>query len=161
MVMRMQPPRRGTTPALARNVLGALMFLLAGTFSVGTVLAQTKPPSPAPADAASSQSPDWLRGRWTFDPSSCQTEIGPDYIASGLSNLRPHGNARVEAAFSTAGDEVVITVGRTLEGGPDNVPPPGSTVVIRRVADGLEVVSLQVPGQPSAPPPPGIQRHCS
>jgi hypothetical protein len=159
MIMRTQPSRRGTAPAPGQNVLGALVVLCASALLVGAAVAQTT--APAPSAAASSQSPDWLRGRWTLDPSTCQSEIGADYIASGLSKLRPHGNARVAAAFSAVGDEVVITVGRMLEGSPDNVPPPGSTVVIRRIADGLQIVRLQVPGQPNVPPPPGIQRHCS
>jgi hypothetical protein len=161
--MQMQPMRLGTTPTRARGVLGALVVLIASALFGGTVFAQTAAPAPAPvpppSGAASAQSPDWLRGRWTSNASFCETEIGADTIAS-FTQLRPQGDGRVEAAFSAVGDVVVITVRRTLEQG-SQTPPPDSIVVIRRVADGFQVIGLNIQGQPSVAPPPGIQRHCS
>jgi hypothetical protein len=157
MIMRTQPTRFGA----ARIVLGALAVLFASALPAGIVFAQTKAPAPAPvpppAGAASTQSPDWLRGRWMpADPAVCDAEIGPDYLASA--NQLRHG--RVEAAFATTGDFVVVTVGRTLEPGPA-APPPGSIIVIRRVADGYQIIGAQIPGLPDVALPPQVRRPCS
>src|SRR5262249_53486553 len=113
-----EPTRFGATPARMRNVVCALAALLAGALAADLAIAQTPAPAQAPAAGRSSQSPDWLRGRWTSaDPRSCDTnsmEIGADYVAVIAS---PFPTGRAAAAFATAGDVVTIAFGQTLQPG--------------------------------------------
>jgi hypothetical protein len=119
--MTMRIRLTGTTaPMLERCAASALAGLFAGVLYAGTAIAQTAAPAPAPAGAAASQSPDWLRGRWTPDPIICPFEIGADYLDDR--------GRRVPVAFTAAGEQVVMTVA--------GVPAPNNTASVTRRADG-------------------------
>ncbi len=112
-----------------------------------------------PAEPVRAAGTEWLAGRWSV---RCDSPPFMEFGANEVTEL-VHGGLlgfRLEATYAATADVVVITFGRSREPGVDpDAPGSGTTMVVRRSGDRMQVIGIRNPTGPAdTRPQPDMQR---